>query len=101
MRDKYLGTGRPGFRPLEKIRTALRGLRYAVLPDLAVSDELVRTVSVLASSVYDRRWLNLSEILLTMTLSPRHSWWSRNGSTPPSRRSTTSCGPRKIRASGA
>lgn len=68
MRDKFLGTGRPGFRPLEKIRTALRGLRYAVLLDFAVSYKLVLTVPVLASCVYYRKWLDLSEVLLATGL---------------------------------
>lgn len=68
MRNKFLGTGRRGFRPLQKVRTALRGLRYAVLLDFAVSYKLVLTVLVLASCLYYRKWLDLSVVLLATAL---------------------------------
>ena len=35
MRNKFLGTGTPGYNPLRKLRTIFSGLRYAVLDDLA------------------------------------------------------------------
>ncbi len=64
MRNKFLGTGEAGFSPLRKIKVALRGLRYAVLFDLAVAYKLVLSLSLLAICFYYRQWLDLTLILV-------------------------------------
>ena len=40
MRNKFLGTGESGYRPLRKIATVFSGLRYAVLYDFSVTYKL-------------------------------------------------------------
>ena len=47
MRNKLLGTGDAGYHPLRKLRTALSGLRYAVLYDWSVTYKLIASVVVL------------------------------------------------------
>ena len=41
MRNKFLGTGTPGYHPVRKVRTVISGLRYAVLYDASVAYKLV------------------------------------------------------------
>lgn len=68
MRNKFLGTGRTGFRPIQKTRTALSGLRYAALLDFAVSYKLALTVVVVWGCLYYEKWLDLSLIVLATGL---------------------------------
>ncbi len=37
MRNKFLGTGEPGWRPVRKILVVLSGLRFAVIYDVSVA----------------------------------------------------------------
>ena len=64
MRNKFLGTGQQGFRPIRKMRVALSGLRYAVLYDFAVSYKLVLSILVLMACFYYRQWLDFSMVLI-------------------------------------
>ncbi len=52
MRNKFLGTGSPGFHPLRKLRVCLTGLRYAVLFDFSVTYKVVLSTVVLAVCLY-------------------------------------------------
>ncbi|GMV91313.1 MAG: hypothetical protein AMXMBFR82_10910 [Candidatus Hydrogenedentota bacterium] len=52
MRNKFLGTGSPGFHPLRKLRVCLTGLRYAVLYDFSVTYKVVLSAAVLAVCLY-------------------------------------------------
>jgi len=49
VRNKFLGTGEPGYHPLRKLRTVCSGLRFAVLPGTLASvtdrEALVATVA--------------------------------------------------------
>jgi len=38
VRNKFLGTGEPGYHPLRKLRTIFAGLRYAVVYDFIIKD---------------------------------------------------------------
>lgn len=58
MRNKFLGTGDPGYRPLRKLQTIFSGLRYAVVYDLAVTYKLVLSVAVLVAAFLLRGWLD-------------------------------------------
>jgi len=58
MRNKFLGTGDAGYRPLRKLRTICSGLRYAVLYDLSVTYKLVLSVAVLVAAFMLRGWLD-------------------------------------------
>ena len=64
MRNKFLGTGTPGYRPLRKLRTIASGLRYAVLYDLSVTYKLVLSVLVLAAAFALRGTLDFLLILV-------------------------------------
>jgi diacylglycerol kinase len=64
MRNKFLGTGEPGYEPLRKLRTIVAGLRYAVLHDFSVSYKLVLSVVVLAAAFALRQWVDVLLILL-------------------------------------
>lgn len=64
MRHKFLGIGEPGYHPLRKIRTAISGLRYAVLYDWSVTYKLVLSVAVLAGAFALRAWVDFLLILV-------------------------------------
>ncbi len=68
MRNKFLGTGDPGYHPLRKIRTVFAGLRYAVLYDFSVAYKLVLSVAVLAATFVLREWLDFLLILVVTGL---------------------------------
>lgn len=48
MRNKFLGTGEPGWHPVRKVRVVLSGLRFAVLYDGSVAWKVVVSAVVLA-----------------------------------------------------
>ena len=68
MRNKFLGTGTPGWHPVAKVRTVLSGLRYAVVYDVAVTYKLVLSAGVLAASFLLRAWVDFLLILLVTVL---------------------------------
>lgn len=63
MRNKFLGTGTPGYNPLRKLRTIFSGLRYAVLYDLSVTYKLVVSVLVLMAAF---AWRGAVDFLLIL-----------------------------------
>lgn len=62
MRNKFLGTGEPGWHPLRKLAVVLAGLRYAVLNDFSVLYKAVLSLLVLA--LWLRAWVDAAVILL-------------------------------------
>ena len=64
MRNKFLGTGDPGYRPLRKLHTIFSGLRYAVLYDWSVAYKLVLSVVVLVAAFTLRSSLDFLLIFL-------------------------------------
>lgn len=68
MRNKFLGTGEQGFRPLRKVRVALSGARYAVLHDFAVAYKAVLSVLILLLCFWYRQWLDFSVVFLATGL---------------------------------
>jgi diacylglycerol kinase (ATP) len=64
MRNKFLGTGDPGYRPLRKLATVVSGLRYAVIYDFSVSYKLVLSLLVLAAAFVLREWVDALLIVL-------------------------------------
>ncbi len=64
MRNKFLGTGEPGYHPLRKLQTILSGLRYAVVYDLSVAWKLIVSSLVLVASVFLRDWLDVLVIIV-------------------------------------
>lgn len=64
MRNKFLGTGDPGYHPLRKLRTVFSGLRYAVIYDFSVAWKLAASLPVLAAALVLRDWLDGLLIIL-------------------------------------
>lgn len=64
MRNKFLGTGEPGYHPLRKLRTVFSGLRYAVAYDFSVAWKLVASLPVLGAALFLREWLDSLLIVL-------------------------------------
>lgn len=68
MRNKFLGTGEPGYHPLRKLRVVLSGLRYAVIYDFSVAYKLVLSAMVLALAIALRAWVDVLLIMLVTAL---------------------------------
>jgi diacylglycerol kinase len=64
VRNKFLGTGTPGYHPVRKVRTVISGLRYAVLYDASVAYKLVLSAVVLAAAFALRAWVDFLLIVL-------------------------------------
>ncbi len=64
MRNKFLGTGEPGYHPLRKLAVVLAGLRYAALHDFSVLYKAVLSVLVLGLALWLRAWVDAAVILL-------------------------------------
>ena len=62
MRNKFLGTGQSGYRPLRKFRVCLSGLRYAVLYDFSVAYKVVISIVLLGISFYYRQWIDFVSV---------------------------------------
>ncbi|MCU0842469.1 MAG: diacylglycerol kinase [Thiobacillaceae bacterium] len=68
MRNKFLGTGEPGYHPLRKLRTIHQGLRYAVIHDFSVAWKLVFSLVVLGAALYARDWVDALLIIVVTAL---------------------------------
>jgi diacylglycerol kinase len=68
MRNKFLGTGQPGYHPIRKIRTVWSGLRFAALYDFSVAYKLVLSAVVLIAAFWLRQWLDAILILFATGL---------------------------------
>jgi len=68
MRNKFLGTGEPGYHPLRKLRTVLSGLRYAVIYDFSVTYKLVLSALVMAAAVALRAWVDVLLIVVVTAM---------------------------------
>lgn len=68
MRNKFLGTGEPGFHPLRKIKVVISGLRFAALYDFSVAYKLVLSIVLLSAAFYFRSWIDFELILLATGL---------------------------------
>lgn len=65
MRNKFLGTGEPGYHPLRKIRICFSGLKFAVVYDFSVAYKLVVSLFVLALSMVYHQWVVVLLILVS------------------------------------
>jgi diacylglycerol kinase (ATP) len=68
MRNKFLGTGDPGYHPLRKFMTIISGLRFAVLHDFSVAYKMIFSIIALVIAFFLREWLNFLLILLATGL---------------------------------
>ena len=64
MRNKFLGTGDPGYHPLRKIRVILNGIRFGVLLEITVAYKLVVSAILLVLSFYFHDWIDVMVILV-------------------------------------
>ncbi|MDQ5946562.1 MAG: diacylglycerol kinase, partial [Pseudomonadota bacterium] len=68
MRNKFLGTGTPGYHPMQKMRTVVSGLRYAVLYDFSVAYKLLLSGVLLVATFVLREWVDFLLIALVTGL---------------------------------
>ena len=68
MRNKFLGTGEPGYNPIRKLRVIWSGLRFAALYDFSVAYKLVVSALLLIAAFWLRQWLDVLLILLATAL---------------------------------
>lgn len=68
MKNNYLHTGIEGYKPIRKIRIALKGIYLAVLTDLSVAYKLVLSIFLMVGFFYFRQWLDFSLVLLATAL---------------------------------
>lgn len=62
MRNKFLGTGESGYRPLRKLKVCLSGLRYAILYDFSVAYKVILSLFILAVCFYYRDWVDFISV---------------------------------------
>lgn len=68
MRNKFLGTGTPGYHPLRKLAVILSGLRFAVRYDFSVAYKLVLSCVVLGVALVYQEWVDFEMILMATGL---------------------------------
>ena len=68
MRNKFLGTGTPGYNPIRKVLTVISGLHYAVLMDFSVAYKLILSLIVLIATFVLRERVDLLLILFATGL---------------------------------
>lgn len=68
MRNKFLGTGEPGYHPIRKIRTVWSGLRYAAFYDFSVAYKFAVSAALLVVAFWLRQWIDVLLILLATAL---------------------------------
>ncbi len=67
MRNKYLGTGEPGFRPITKTRIMAAGMLFAIRYDFSVAYKVALSVVVLALAFVFRDAIDFLLILTATT----------------------------------
>ncbi len=68
MRNKFLGTGQPGYHPVRKIRAVLSGLRYAALHDFSVGYKLALSAVLVSAAFWARQWVDVLLIVFATAL---------------------------------
>lgn len=68
MRNKFLGTGQPGYHPVRKLKTVFSGLRYAALHDFSVGYKLVLSAVLVVAAFWARQWVDVLLIVLATAL---------------------------------
>ena len=68
MRNKFLGTGEPGYHPLRKLRTISSGLRYAVVYDFSVAWKPIISLVVLTAALFARAWVDVALVIVVTAL---------------------------------
>jgi diacylglycerol kinase len=64
MKNKFLGTGDPGYHPLRKIKVIFSGIRYGVILEISVAYKLVLSVIILILSFCFHDWIDVMVIVV-------------------------------------
>jgi diacylglycerol kinase len=65
MRNKFLGTGEPGYHPLHKLRIIFRGLKFGVIFEISVAYKLILSLIILCFSIFFHDWIDVMVILIS------------------------------------
>jgi diacylglycerol kinase (ATP) len=68
MRNKFLGTGIPGYHPMRKLAVIFSGLRFAIVYDMSVAYKVVLSLAVLTASFLLRAWVDFLLIFVATGL---------------------------------
>lgn len=68
MRNKFLGTGTPGYNLKRKLRIIFSGLRYAVFYDFSVAYKMVLSVIILAIALIFHKYVDVLFIIMSTAL---------------------------------
>lgn len=64
MRNKFLGTGEPGYHPVRKIRVIFSGLKFGVIFEMSVAYKLVLSAIILFFSIIFHDWVDVMVIVV-------------------------------------
>ncbi len=64
MRNKFLGTGEPGWHPIRKLLVILSGLRFAIVYDVSVAWKVAGSLVVLAVFAWIGYWRDFLLVLV-------------------------------------
>ena len=68
MRNKFLGTGEPGYHPLKKIEVCLEGIYVAARFDFSFAYKLFLSIGLLVICFLFRQWIDFFFILTATAL---------------------------------
>jgi diacylglycerol kinase (ATP) len=68
MRNKFLGTGEPGYRPLRKVKVILNGLKFSVFHDASVAYKVVLSLFTIGMSFYWEQWVDVMAVVIVTGL---------------------------------
>lgn len=64
MRNKFLGTGDPGYHPLRKVKIIFSGIRFGVLLEMSVAYKMVLSCIIIVLSFYFHDWIDVMVIIV-------------------------------------
>jgi diacylglycerol kinase len=64
MKNKFLGTGDPGYHPIHKIKIIFSGIRYGVILEISVAYKLILSIIILILSFYFHDWIDVMVIIV-------------------------------------
>jgi diacylglycerol kinase (ATP) len=68
MRNKFLGTGEPGYHPIRKVKVCLAGIYYATRFDFSFAYKLFLSIIVLVVCFVLRQWIDFFFVMTVTTL---------------------------------
>ncbi len=68
MKNKFLGTGEPGYHPVRKFLVIMNGLRFTLLHDLSVTYKVLLSLVTMGASYFFKQWIDLMAIVIVTGL---------------------------------